>query len=339
MRWLGFAAFALVLAASAAQAEEPSAFVAKAYDLDLASPDVTKGLMPWDEPSREKLFSKRLAGLFARDARYGRESHGVGLLDFDPFLSRQCCAAPKLKITTVSKTPDKAVVVAKFEGAGPAGVEFDLALEGDAWRIDDIRENDSDKNNAIVSLAAILGGPHECGSDTGKPCQWPPRPENKAGAPTGPSPVDVVKAIYKSAIKADAEMNAHPDAKVVGGYSDEALRAKYFSAALLKAADGIDALFLKYHGEIIDWDPILASNGFPDTRNLVVSVQKSDANSALVVATFGGAKDRSSVAYQLVNEAGLWKVDDISSAPGAKGTDKWSIRKIYDDTLATLPKT
>ncbi len=338
MRWVGWAALALALACSAAEAaEEPSAFITKAYERDLASAENYKDLMPWDEPAREKWFSRRLAELFARDARYGQESHSVGLLDFDPFLGRQCCAAPKLKITTLSKSGDKAVVVAKFEGAGPAGVEFDLAAEGDAWRIDDIKENDSDKNNAMVSLAAILAGPHACGADTGKACQWPPRAE--AGAPAGPSPVDVVKAIYKSAIKANADLEAHPDAKTTGDYSDEAFRAKYFSTALRKAADGMDAMFLKYHGEILDWDPILASNGFPDTRGLTVSALKSDAASALVVASFGAAKNKSSVAYQFVREGGAWKVDDISSAPGAKGTDVWSLRKIYDDTLATLPKT
>ena len=112
----------------------------------------------------------------------------------------------------------------------------------------------------------------------------------QAGAPTGPSPVDVVKAIYKSAIKADADLEAHPDAKTTGGYSDEAFRAKYFSTALRKAADGMDAMFLKYHGEILDWDPILASNGFPDTRGLTVSALKSDADSALVVASFGAGQ-------------------------------------------------
>jgi hypothetical protein len=339
MRWLGWAALALALAASAAEAEEPSAFVTKAYERDLATFEVTKGLMPWDEPSRGKLFNRRLSELFARDARYARESHSIGLLDFDPFLARQCCAASKLKITTLSKSGDKAVVVAKFDGAGPAGVEFDLGLEGDSWRIDDIKENDSDKNNAMVSLAAILAGPHECGSDAGKPCQWPPRAEDKAGAPTGPSPIDVVKAIYKSAIKADADLEAHPDAKTTGGYSDEAFRVKYFSTALRKATDGMDAMFLKYHGAIIDWDPILASNGFPDTRGLTVSALKSDADSALVVASFGGGKDRSFVAYRFVREGGAWKVDDIGSAPGAKGSASWSLRKTYDSTLATLPKT
>jgi hypothetical protein len=93
-----FRTIAILLAASAASAEEPTAPVAKAYEVDGGAFDVTKGLMPWESPSREALFSSRLAALFARDELYGHEAHSVGLLDFDPLLNRQCCGIQALKL-------------------------------------------------------------------------------------------------------------------------------------------------------------------------------------------------------------------------------------------------
>lgn len=330
MRALGLALIAMALATSAAAADEPTAPVAKAYAIDQGKFEDTNGLMPWQSPSREALFSARLAALFARDERYGQDSHSVGLLDFDPFLYRYCCGVNNLKINLVSRSDAKAVVEATFDAGGPQKVEFETVYERDAWRIDEIRDFDRDKK-AAVSIVGILQGPHDCGSDVAKPCDWPPRPSPPPADAAKPeaAPLAVVKAIYKIAFKEIANPNSTYEA-----YADDAVRAKYFTAALRKAANGMDALFLKFHGEVLDFDPILATNGFADASNFVVRVTKSDAESALVVASFGKGKERASVAYQLVQDGGAWLVDDISSAPGATGNNVWSLRKIYDDALA-----
>jgi hypothetical protein len=329
MRALALAFIAMAPTISAAAAEEPTAPVAKAYEIDQAAKD----FLPWESPSREALFSERLAALFARDERYGQESHSVGLLGFDPFLYRYCCGVDNLKIDLVSRGDDKAVVEARFDAGGPQRIEFDVVYERGAWRIDEIRDFDRDKKGAPVSIAAILQGQHECGSDVGKPCDWPPRPSPPpAGAAQAEvAPAEIVKAMYKLAFKGIADTSYQ-------AYTDDSFRAKYFTAALRQAARGIDAHNLKFHDDVLDWDPILASNGFADPSNFVVRTAKSDAGSALVVASFGKGKERASVAYLFVRDGGGWRVDDISSAPGATGVNVWSLRKIYDDALASKKK-
>jgi hypothetical protein len=319
---------AALLVASAEAADDATAPVAKAYEID-----ATDGRMPWESPSRENLFSERLAALFARDERYGWESHSVGLLTFDPFLGRQCCSMSDLKLKVVSRSDNKAVVEATFQGYGPQGAAFDVVLERGAWRIDDIKEPDPDAKGARVSIAEILGGSHPCGADVEKPCSWPPPPPPNAASPKT-APADIVKAMYKTAFKASADTSGESK-----GYTDPAFRAAHFSAALRQAADGIDAYNLKFHDVVLDWDPVLSSNGFVDPSNFAVRVTKSDARSAEVVASFGKGKDRASVSYRFIRDGGAWRVDDISSAPGATGTAVWSLRKIYDDALASRSKS
>lgn len=320
--------------ATAAAPEDPAAPVAKAYEIDIGDA-AANGRMPWEGPSREALFSERMAAAFARDERYGRESHSVGLLAFDPFLGRQCCGMSDLKLRIVSRANDKAVVEATFQGYGPQRAEFDTVLERGAWRIDDIREPSSEKKGALDSIAEILNGPHPCGSDVGKPCDWPPSPSPPSAGVASPktAPAEVVRAMYKIAFKGAADTDA--SAK---GYSDPAFRAAYFTAALRRAADGIDAYNLKFHDEVLDWDPVLSTNGFADPSNFAVRVARSDAKTAEVVAAFGKGKDRAVVAYHFVRDGDAWRVDDLSSAPGATGNDIWSLRKIYDDALAAHGK-
>jgi hypothetical protein len=239
-----------------------------------------------------------------------------------------------LKLRIVSRGEDKAVVEATFRGYGPQSAEFDTVLERGAWRIDDIKEPDSGKNGALVSIAEILNGPHPCGSDVAKSCDWPPPPSPSANvASPKTAPADVVRAMYKIAFKGAADTD--PDAK---GYGDPAFRAAFFTAALRRAADGIDAYDLKFHDLILDWDPVLSTNGFADVSNFAVRVTKSDARTAEVVASFGKGKDRAAVAYRFIRDGDAWRVDDVSSAPGATGNAVWSLRKIYDDALASRGK-
>jgi len=330
MRRVGIATAAFLLV-SAASAEEPTAPVAKAYEIefDRAGPNVW--LAPWEGPSREALFSARLAALFARDQRYGHESHGVGLLDFDPFLPKGNIGKDELKLRVVSREGGKAVVEATQQiPAGPAAetILFETVDERGAWRIDEIKERGI--KDEPVSLVQILQGPRECGAEAAKPCSWPPE---TAPSPANGAPTDVVKAIYKLAFK-DAK---NPDS-TYDAYGEASLRARYFTAALRMTADGIDAIQSKYNDAVLDFDPITSSNGFPDPSNLVVRAVKSDARSALVVASFGRARERASVAYHLVKAGDAWLIDDISSAPGASKNNAWSLRAIFDDALASIPK-
>ena len=325
MRALRSAAIAVMLATSAAAAEEPTAPVAKAYAIDGGAFDVTKGVMPWEGPSREALFSARLAALLVRDERYGREAHSVGLLEFDPFLNRQCCGVGDLKLKVVSQTGAKAVVEATFQSVGAQKVLFETIVERGAWLIDDIR--DRDEKGGLVSIAQILQGQHACGLDAGKPCRWPP-PSDAPTASAGGAPADLVKAIYRIAFS-----HVRDQSLAFEAYSDKTFRARFFTAAMRLATDGLDAMFLKYHDEILDFDPVLSANGFADPSNFVVRTASADARSALVVASFGKGKERASVAYKLDKTGDGWRVDDISSAPGATGNAVWSLRKIYDMAL------
>lgn len=84
------------------------------------------------------------------------------------------------------------------------------------------------------------------------------------------APADIVRAIYKIAFKAAADAIDQ-----VKGYGDPAFRAAYFTAALRKAADGIDAYDLKFHDIVLDWDLVLSTNGFADATNFAVRVVKS----------------------------------------------------------------
>ena len=258
MRSIGCAMVVAFVVTAAAASDDPTTPVAKAYEIDVGDVAVTKGRMPWEEPSREALFSERLAALFARDERYGGESHSVGLLAFDPFLGRQCCGMSDLKLRIVSRAEDRAVVEAKFQGSGPQSAEFDTVLERGAWRIDDIKEPDSDKKGAPVSIAEILKGAHPCGSDAARPCDWPPPPSPPSATVASPktAPADLVRAMYKIAFKGAAETDA--SAK---GYGDPGFRASYFTAALRRAADGIDGI----RAQIPRRDPRLGS-GLIDER-------------------------------------------------------------------------
>jgi hypothetical protein len=317
--------------ATAAWAEEPAAPVVKAYDIEIDRVGPNDWLAPWEGASREVLFSARLAALFARDQRYGQESHSVGLLGFDPLMPLGNISKDRLKLRVVSRDGEKAVVEATIQdyGGRPAQkVMFETVFERNAWRIDEISERDD--KGVLVSLTKTLQGPHECGSEIGKPCMWPPE---TAPSPANGAPTDVVKAIYKAAFK-DIK---NPDS-TYEAYNDENLRERYFTTALRKAAEGIDAINLKYNEDVLDFDPITSSNGFPDPSNLAVRAVSSDAQSALVVASFGKGKERVSVAYHLVKAGDAWRIDDISGPPGAKGTDVWSLRTIYDEAVASLPK-
>ena len=272
MRSIGCAMVMAFVVTAAAASDDPTTPVAKAYEIDVGDVAVTKGRMPWEEPSREALFSNAWRPRSTRRTmRRVAQRRSARLRPVPgPTVLRHVGSEAQDRLARRGQGGRRGEV----SGSGPQSAEFDTVLERGAWRIDDIKEPDSDKKGAPVSIAEILKGAHPCGSDAARPCDWPPPPSPPSATVASPktTPADLVRAMYKIAFKGAAETDA--SAK---GYGDPGFRASYFTAALRRAADGIDAYELKFHGEILDWDPVLSTNGFADVTNFAVRVTKSDA--------------------------------------------------------------
>ena len=169
-RLAGPAALAFLLAAGLSQAADktPSGTVMDAYAVTrktLAS----SGPPPWRPPHRDKLMSKGLAALFARDDLYQDESGEMGQIGADPFLNGQDGEVKKLSFDTLPVAAGKATVLANFRSFGkPVVVEFRVLLENGSWRIDDIVNSFEGKD---YSVREALSQPYDCGSFMGKPCK------------------------------------------------------------------------------------------------------------------------------------------------------------------------
>ncbi len=125
---------------------------------------------PWQKPNRDRLMSRALAGLFARDELYQEEAGEMGNLGADPFLSGQDGEVKTLKVTvTESPANGKALVTASFRSfRQPVSVRLRMIEEGGAWRIDDIVNRVEGQDYAVRDL---LSQPYECGSFMKKPCK------------------------------------------------------------------------------------------------------------------------------------------------------------------------
>ena len=103
-RLAGPAALAFLLAAASAHAgdETPAGTVMDAYAVTrktLAS----SGPPPWRPPHRDKLMSKGLAALFARDDLYQDEAGEIGHIGADPFINGQDGEVKLLKVSVVEE--------------------------------------------------------------------------------------------------------------------------------------------------------------------------------------------------------------------------------------------
>ena len=124
---------------------------------------------PWRAPHRDKLISRGLAEMFARDDLYQEEAQEIGHLDYDPFIGGQDGEVKGLRIA-VTRKPEggKAEVTARFTSFKQAtSVRFKLIEEDGAWRIDDIVNRQDGKDFAVREA---LSKPYECGSFMQKPC-------------------------------------------------------------------------------------------------------------------------------------------------------------------------
>ncbi|PTM41385.1 uncharacterized protein DUF3828 [Bosea sp. 124] len=125
---------------------------------------------PWQPPHRDRLMSKGLALLFARDDLYQKEAGEIGNLGADPFLSGQDGEVKNLRVTVTGKPANgKALVTASFVSfKQPVSVRFRMIDEGGAWKIDDIVNRVDGKDYPVRET---LTQPYACGSFMKKPCK------------------------------------------------------------------------------------------------------------------------------------------------------------------------
>lgn len=125
---------------------------------------------PWQRPHRDRLMSRALAFLFARDELYQDEAGEMGHLGADPFLSGQDGEIKNLKVSVTSPPAGgMALVTASFRSfKQPVSVRFRMVEEGGAWKIDDIVNRVEGQDYAVRDL---LSQPYECGSFMKKPCK------------------------------------------------------------------------------------------------------------------------------------------------------------------------
>ncbi|MDP3603955.1 MAG: DUF3828 domain-containing protein [Bosea sp. (in: a-proteobacteria)] len=175
-RWLAATAgliIAATLSAGAVAAPAgPETPVREAYAIttrQLAGSGGKPVAAPWQKPHRDRLMSRALAGMFARDELYQDEAGEMGHLGADPFLSGQDGEIKNLKVSVTSPPAGgKAQVTASFRSfKQPVSVRFRMVEEGGAWKIDDIVNRVEGQDYAVRDL---LSQPYECGSFMKKPC-------------------------------------------------------------------------------------------------------------------------------------------------------------------------
>lgn len=163
--------FACMAVAARAGDDVPRGPVEDAYAITIKTL-AAKGKAPppaWRPPHRDKLMSRSLAALFARDDLYQEESGDMGQIGADPFLNGQHGEIKKLSFDTIPVAAGKATVVANFRSFGkPVAVQFQMLRENGGWRIDDIVNSFEGQR---YSIREALSQPYDCGSFMGKPCK------------------------------------------------------------------------------------------------------------------------------------------------------------------------
>lgn len=123
---------------------------------------------PFRPPHRQRLMTKELSGLFARDEQFMKESGDQGNIGSDPFISGQDGDVKNLRVTVPQRSADSATVFADFMSFSPVRVTFRMKLEDGRWRIDDIVNGVDGKD---YSVRELLSQPYDCGSFMKKPCK------------------------------------------------------------------------------------------------------------------------------------------------------------------------
>ncbi len=141
------------------------------------------------------------------------------------------------------------------------------------------------------------------------------------------SPAAVITAIYERAVAGNGDS---------GGdfLIEDKDRAPYLSRSLRALWAAADAKTQAGDTGPLDFDPVSNSQD-PQLRAFAVKIEKQGDKHATVAATFGAQKeplDRQltvTVRYELVNEGGAWKIDDITGVASSGGA--WSVRQLVAD--------
>jgi hypothetical protein len=169
---VAYTLLAASLASIAVAAESsPEATVRDAYAVtirQLASIGKARVQPPFRPPHRQRLMTKSLSALFARDELYQKESGDQGHVDADPFISGQDGEVKNLRVTVPERSVERATVFADFMSVSPVRVTFRMKLEDGLWRIDDIVNRIDGKD---YTVREGLSQPYDCGSFMQKPCK------------------------------------------------------------------------------------------------------------------------------------------------------------------------
>lgn len=181
---------------------------------------------------------------------------------------------------------------------------------------------------ALASLAAALLPAIADAQTPAKPAVAKPAAKptaNPVATPAADDPAALLTALYVQAAKGNAGGNFVNEPKQ---------RARYLSASL-------DALWTKAEaatpqGDIgpIDFDPVSNSQD-PDLKSYAIKIEKQDAATATLTVTLTGRRKRKTpadgvIGYDLVRDAGAWRIDDIR---GSVDGEAWSVRAILSDAL------
>jgi Protein of unknown function (DUF3828) len=154
-------------------------------------------------------------------------------------------------------------------------------------------------------------------------------PPALAQAPSPDDPVAFLTAIYARAAKGKGDS---------GGsfvFDTKAAKAKYLSTSLVTLWAQADAHTPKGDVGPVDFDPVTNSQE-PDVKTFKVAPDKIESDHAAVTVSFTTrhAKFRDQkdtlIRYDLVREAGGWKIDDIK---GTTEGESWSIRSMLAESL------
>lgn len=112
------AAACFAAAGSPAAEPSPEATVREAYAVtirQLASTGPKPAEPPFRPPHRQRLMTKELSGLFARDELFMKESGDQGHIGSDPFIGGQDGEVRNLRVTLGERAGDRATVLADFQ--------------------------------------------------------------------------------------------------------------------------------------------------------------------------------------------------------------------------------
>ena len=151
-----------------------------------------------------------------------------------------------------------------------------------------------------------------------------------AQTPSPSDPVAIITAIYTRAAKGRGDGGG---SFIIGS---KAAKAKYLSKSLVELWAKADAHTPKDDVGPVDFDPVTNSQD-PDVKSFKVNPEKLEADKATIaVAIAGHRTDRKPadqlIRYELVREAGAWKIDDIK---GSSDGEPWSIRAMLEESLKT----